>query len=46
MTALGEEVLSHLGNARHDVIIVAPFMRTTALDRLFAHVPDGRRPRW
>ena len=45
MTALGEEVLLHLGNARHDVIIVAPFMRTAALDRLFAHVPDGTQTR-
>ena len=41
MTALGEEVVSILENARRDVLIVAPFVRTKALDKLLSHIPDG-----
>ena len=36
MTALGEDVVSILGNAKRDALIVAPFIRTRALDMLLS----------
>ena len=41
MTALGEDVVSFLGSARRDVLIVAPFIFTRALDMLLSHIPAG-----
>ena len=41
MTALGEDVVSILENARRDALIVAPFVRTKALDTLLSHIPAG-----
>ena len=41
MTPLGEDVVSILGNARRDALIVAPFIRTKALDMLLSHIPAG-----
>ena len=41
MTVLGEDVVSLLQNARRDVLIVAPFVRTRALNVLLSHVPTG-----
>ena len=45
MTALGEEVLAFFESAQHDAIIVAPFIRTGALERLFMHIPSGTQTR-
>ena len=45
MTALGDEVVSILANARRDVLIVAPFIRTKALDSLLSHIPEGTQTR-
>lgn len=41
MSALGETVIAMLRSARRDVLVVAPFMRTHALEVLFRHVPAG-----
>ena len=41
MTALGEDVVAILVNAKRDALIVAPFIRTRALDMLLSHIPVG-----
>ena len=41
MSALGEAVIEVLRSAGRDVLIVAPFIRTHALERLLGHVPSG-----
>ena len=44
MTMLGDDVTSLLGNAQHDALIVAPFMRSEALSRLLSSIPVGTEP--
>ena len=41
MTDLGEAVIELLRSAERDVLVVAPFIRTHALERLLGHVPTG-----
>lgn len=45
MSALGKDVQSLLESAKHDALVVAPFMRSEALARLFAYVPAGTQTR-
>ena len=41
MTILGDGVTSLLGSAQHNVLIVAPFMRSETLSRLLNSIPVG-----
>lgn len=41
MTTLGKDVVSLLENAKCNALVVAPFVRSNALDTLLSHIPAG-----